>query len=173
MALINRHIHYLLLCSLIILAGCSDKKQVPPGLPAPQAFKPDSGFMLIAAGINYDVIVRPPAESDPWESERVSGYNGPVLIESIFEKVYSGTMTAYDIATGTPLSTQSVRSLERDMGTDRSQVSKLQFTEDWYYNASTGEIKKVVRSLALGYDYIDSQGRMFGYKALFMIVPGE
>jgi len=125
--------------------------------------------VLFASDINYDVIVKPPSDGDPWQAERVSGYEGGAMINDIFEKLYNGTITARHITTGEPLKPQDIKTMERELGTDRSLIAKIQFTEDWFYHPSTGRIEKVVKEIIMGYEFRDSQGNLFGYKALFSV----
>lgn len=158
---------------LFLLTGCHDRSgnDAPAGpRPAAQA---DSGFILIANDINYDVIVNPPAEADPWETERVSGYNGNIMVEDLFQKLYSEKLQAYDMLTGEPIKPADVRKLVNEMNSAGTGVAKLQFTEDWYYNPATSEIKKIVKSIILGYEFRDSQGTMFGHRALFKLILAE
>ncbi|MBE0675740.1 MAG: hypothetical protein IH591_13860 [Bacteroidales bacterium] len=159
--------------AIIIVAACNDSPTatVPPGKKAEQPAEP--GFIRIATDINYDVIVIPPVGSDPWESERVSGYDGSLMVDDIFKKIYEGTMVPYDLVTGEPIAAEDVKKIEKEMGSDRSLIAKLQFTEDWYYNPDDGEIRKIVKSVTLGYEFRDSMGNMFGYKALFRLVLAE
>lgn len=172
-----KRIHYrlpaILAGAIIIAAACNDSPTatVPPEKKAEQPAQP--GFIRIATDINYDVIVIPPAGSDPWESERVSGYDGSLMVDDIFKKIYEGTMIPYDLATGEPIAAEDVKQIEKEMGSDRSLIAKLQFTEDWYYNPDSGEIRKIVKSVTLGYEFRDSMGNMFGYKALFRLVLEE
>ncbi|MFO7575041.1 MAG: hypothetical protein R6W67_07770 [Bacteroidales bacterium] len=163
----------ILLLYLILSTGC--KEETRSGMPArkPATAQADSGFILIASDINYDVIVNPPEEIDPWETERVSGYNGNIMVEDIFEKIYSGTLKAYDMISGEPLSPSDVKKLEEEMNSAGKGVAKIQFTEDWYYDPDTSEIKKIVKSIIMGYEFRDSQGIMFGHRALFKLILAE
>lgn len=163
----------MLLPAYLCFTGCHDRKAgLSAILPAPAA-PADSGFILIAAGINYDVIISPPPEADPWEKERVLGFRGMPMINDIFDKIYNGSIKAYELGSETSVNSRRLKELEKEIANDRNRVAKLQFTEDWYYNASTAELKKVVRSVVLGYEYRDSHGNMFGYKALFRAVLAE
>jgi hypothetical protein len=173
MKTIHSLIPALLAGAIIIATGCNDRRPTPVPPVNKAVNLADSGYIKIAADINYDVIVIPPTGSDPWESERVSGYDGSRMIDYIFENIYAGTITPYDLVTGEPIATDEIRKLENEAGTDRSMIAKLQFTEDWYYNAADGQIRKIVKSITLGREFRDSMGNMFGYKALFKLVMAE
>ena len=159
--------------SLFFLTGCHNRTSSDaPVRPGPVA-EADSGFILIAKDINYDVIVNPPAEADPWETERMSGYNGNIMIEDLFQKLYAEKLQAYDMLTGESITPADVRKLVNEMNSSGTGVAKLQFTEDWYYNPATSEIKKIVKSIILGYEFRDSQGTLFGHRALFKLILAE
>ena len=163
----------ILLSYLILSAGCKSENRSEKTLRKPAIAEADSGFVLIAKDINYDVIVNPPEEIDPWETERVKGYNGNLMTEDLFEKIYSGVLPAYDMLSGEPYSPSEVKKLVDEMKSASGGVAKIQFTEDWYYNPGTTEIKKIVKSIILGYEFRDSQGTMFGYRALFRLILAE
>lgn len=159
--------------AILLSSGCNERRRTRANLHKPMSAQADSGFVLIAADINYDVIVAPPKEADPWESERVSGYDGNMMLEDIFEKIYAGTLAAYDLLTGESLRPSEVGKMVKEMKSSGSGVAKIQFTEDWYYNSATGELKKIVKSIILGYEFRDSQGTFFGHRALFRVIMAE
>jgi hypothetical protein len=82
-------------------------------------------------------------------------------------------LTAYDIISGEPLEPSEIKELEKDMNSTGKGVTKIQFTEDWYYDPATSEIKKIVKSIIFGYEFRDSQGTMFGHRALFKLILAE
>lgn len=163
----------LLLMVAAVVTACGNRNGNHPGVPGPQPTRRGDSALLIASDINYDVVVKPPTEGDPWQIERVSGYNGTEMIDDLFGKIYDGTLTARHITTGEPLNSDDIRRMEKELGSDRSLISKIQFTEDWFYHPSDGRIEKVVKEIILGYEFRDSQGNLFGYKALFTIRPGN
>jgi hypothetical protein len=156
----------------MLFASCTDKS---PGtdIARPVTAIDSTDLIKIATDINYDIIISPPEGADPWDAERVSGYQGTAMTDDLFEKIYSGVIIAYDYQSEAPLKPSDVRKIEKDIGSDRTIIAKIQFTEDWFYNPQTGEIRKVVKSMILGSEFRDSQGGFFGYNALFKLVFEE
>lgn len=163
----------IIVSGLILSSGCTGRDRTEVSVLKPATAEIDSGLILIASDINYDVIVNPPEEADPWETERVSGYDGNKMTDDIFKKIFTGTLLAYDMFTGEPLSQAEVRKMVDEMNSVSTGVAKIQFTEDWYYDPATAEIRKIVKSIILGYEFRDSQGTMFGHRALFRLVLAE
>ncbi len=123
--------------------------------------------MLIAGDVVTEVIIKPDPEGDPWETEKVAGYRGADFVESIFERIYDGTLTVYDYHSGEVLSADDVRKIEEDFGGDRSLIGKLSFTEDWYYFPSSNSLHKIAKSVTFGYELYNNLGKVYAYRAAF------
>lgn len=126
-----------------------------------------SGAVLIATDIVTEVIIRPDPEGDPWETEKVAGYTGDVMIESIFSRIYEGTLTVYDYHSGEPLTTADVKKIEGEFKNDRTKIGKLSFTEDWYYYPSENRVEKKAKSVTFGYELYNNLGKVYAYRAAF------
>lgn len=126
-----------------------------------------TGAVLIATDIVTEVIIRPDPEGDPWETEKVAGYKGDVMVESIFSRIYEGTLTVYDYHSGEPLTTADVRKIEGEFKNDRSKIGKLSFTEDWYYYPSENRVEKKAKSVTFGYELYNNLGKVYAYRAAF------
>lgn len=166
----------LLLIMLII--SCNERGRVsdrgaasePAGMSVTSIPVSDSlpaGAILIAGDIVTEVIIKPDPEGDPWETEKVAGYRGADFVDNIFERIYAGTLTAYDYHGGEALSGDDVRKIEDDFGSDRSQIGKLSFTEDWYYFSSSNSLLKKVKSVTFGYELYNNLGKVYAYRAAF------
>jgi hypothetical protein len=166
----------LLLIMLII--SCNERgresKREAADEPAGTALTniPDSdslptGAILIAGDVVTEVIIKPDPEGDPWETEKVTGYRGADFVDSIFERIYDGTLTAYDYHSGEALSPDDVRKTEDDFGGDRTLIGKLSFIEDWYYFPSANSLQKRVKSVTFGYELYNNLGKVYAYRAAF------
>ncbi len=125
------------------------------------------GAVLIARDIVTEVITRPDPEGDPWETEKVEGYRGEPMVDAIFDRIYRGSLTVCDYHSGEPLTPAEVRAIEKEFGSDRSKIGKLSFTEEWYYYPALNRLEKRVRSVTFGYELLNNQGKVYGYRAAF------
>lgn len=125
------------------------------------------GAVIIARDIVTEVIIRPDPDGDPWEAEKVEGYNGEIMVNSIFDRIYNGTLTVYDYHTGEVLGADDVRKTEREFSDDRSKIGKLSFTEDWFYYPADNRLEKITKSVVFGYELYNNQGRVYAYRAAF------
>jgi hypothetical protein len=125
------------------------------------------GAILIAGDIVTEVIIKPDPEGDPWETEKVAGYRGADFINSIFTRIYDGTLTVYDYHSGEALTADDVKKIEHEFGDDRSVIGKLSFTEDWYYFPSSNSLHKRAKSVTFGYELYNNLGRVYAYRAAF------
>lgn len=144
-------------------AGTDSNTALNPGagneLPA--------GAVLIARDIVTEVIIRPDPEGDPWEVEKVAGYNGGSLVDGIFSNIYDGTMTVYDYHNGEPLKPADVKKIEGEFKNDRSKIGKISFTEDWYYFPEENRVEKRTKSVTFGYELYNNVGKVYAYRAAF------
>lgn len=167
--------HILLYLLLVVVTSCGDSGRVPPAdsrtgtagsiPPASATASPD--LVLIASDIVTDVIIRPDPEGDPWEIEKVAGYSGDIMVNTIFSLIYEGKLTAYDYHSGNPMKPAEVRDIEKEFSNDRSKIGKLSFTEDWYYDPSLNRIEKIVKSAVFGYELYNGEGKVYAYRAAF------
>jgi len=126
-----------------------------------------AGAVLIATDIVTEVVIRPDPEGDPWETEKVAGYNGTPMIEGIFSRIYDGSMTVYDYHTGEPLTREDVKKIEGEFKNDRTKIGKLSFTEDWYYFPEENRLEKRAKSVTFGYELYNNLGKVYAYRAAF------
>lgn len=135
--------------------------QLPAGEELP------AGAVLIASDIVTEVIIRPDPDGDPWEIEKVAGYEGEPLVANIFNRIYDGTLTAYDYHSGEALSAAEVTKIENEFSNDRTRIGKLSFTEDWYYNPAANSLHKRAKSVTFGYELYNNVGKVYAYRAAF------
>ncbi|MCJ7819576.1 MAG: hypothetical protein MUP53_00105, partial [Bacteroidales bacterium] len=104
---------------------------------------------------------------------KVQGYKGEVMINTIFERIYDGSLTVYDYHTGEEMTASDVKRLEKEFDNDRSKIGKLSFTEDWYYNPVTNSMQRVTKSVVLGIELYNDLGKVYAYKAAFQASLGS
>jgi hypothetical protein len=153
---------------LLALAGCSRNREGNPGTVRP----PDPGKVLglIAADtIIYDVIIRNSNPDDTWKAYCLSRVNYAVLIDSIFNLVYAGKISAFNHETQEKLTPKQVMEIEKADGFSRDNIGMIQFTEIWYLNPAEKSMSKKVISMVLGYNYYTPEGELFGHKPVFRV----
>lgn len=143
-----------------------DAPQSEAGNPGPAAAAPE-GAVIIATDIVTEVIIRPDPEGDPWDAEKVAGYRGDPLVESIFSRIYEGTLTVYDYHSGEPLTPADVKKIEGEFENDRNKIGKLSFTEDWFYYPDENRIEKRTKAVTFGYELYNNVGKVYAYRAAF------
>jgi len=167
--------HILLLILLVVVTSCGDSGRVPPaesrtgtaGSMPPASAAASPNLVLIASDIVTEVIIRPDPEGDPWEIEKVAGYRGDIMVNTIFGLIYEGKLTAYDYHSGNPMKPAEVRDIEKEFSNDRSKIGKLSFTEDWYYDPASNRIEKITKSAVFGYEIYNGEGKVYAYRAAF------
>src|SRR5665647_637072 len=90
----------ILLLLITLITSCKERRSEQKTTSAPLTEDIPEGTVLIARDIVTDVIIRPDPDGDPWEIEKVAGYNGEAMVNGIFERVYDGTLTVYDYHSG-------------------------------------------------------------------------
>lgn len=125
------------------------------------------GAVLIATDIVTEVIVRPDPEGDPWETEKVAGYDGEALVDGIFNRIYDGSLTVFDYHSGEPLKPGEVKMIEEEFSNDRTKIGKLSFTEDWYWYPEENRLDKRAKSVTFGYELYNNTGKVYAYRAAF------
>jgi hypothetical protein len=159
-------------CMLMIFAAlmtsCRNEKPAPAKENIKLSEAIPEGCIPVAKDIVTEIIVKPDTLGDPWEKEKVAGYDGKAMVNNIFKSIYNGTLTVKDYHTGVTLKPSDIMDFEKDF-TDRSKIGKLSFTEDWYYDPSDFSIHKRVKSIVFGYELLNNEGKVFGYKAAFAI----
>jgi hypothetical protein len=125
--------------------------------------------LVVADTIIYDVIIHNSNPDDAWAAHCLSGLNRGMLIDNIFEMVYSQRAVAFDHETGEKLTIKQVEKMEAGEGFSRDNIGMIQFTEVWYLNPGETTMTKKVLSMVLGYNYYTAQGELIGHKALFRV----
>jgi len=125
--------------------------------------------LVVADTIIYDVIISNSNPDDAWAAHCLEGLNHSMLIDSIFEMVYTGRTMAFNHETGEKLTPKQVEKIEAGEGFNRDNISMVQFKEIWYLNPGKTAMTKKVLSMVLGYNYYTTAGELIGHKALFRV----
>ena len=126
-------------------------------------------FIKVADNIIYDVIVKAETD-DEWDIEKVEGYSGNKMIDNLFESLYSGELKARDYHSGKELSPGDIKNIEKREGFERSNIGKIQFTEDWFFKPADNKIEKNVETVVFGYKTNTEDRIGVGYMAAFEIL---
>lgn len=165
----------LLFLMLVVATSCGNSGKEPPaesrkgtdGSKPPVSATASPELVLIGSDIVTEVIIRPDPDGDPWEIEKVAGYRGDLMVNTIFGLIYEGKLTAWDYHSGEPMTPADVRDIEKEFSNDRSKIGKLSFTEDWYYDPTANRIEKITKSAVFGYELYNGEGKVYAYRAAF------
>jgi hypothetical protein len=155
--------------SLMILFSACRKHSTDTPVPAPAAKSAMPSGIEVADTIIYQVIISNPNPEDTWTTSCLSGLNRKALVDSIFNMVYSGKLTAVNRETHEKLTMKQLNDMEKADGYSRDKIGMIQFTEAWYLDPATRAMTKKVLAMDLGYDYYTSEGDLVGYKSLFRV----
>ena len=168
----NYRTAFILMISLFVVLNSTCRRGQMKSNPEPpmEIQTPNiEGLEIIGRDIITEVIVRPDSLSDPWEVEKVKGFDGAIMFKTLFEKIYRGDLIVYDCLIDEPLKPDDIKKIENAFQSDMSRIAKIQFLEDWYFNPATNGIIKKIKSVAFGYQVIREGGLPSGYVALFRI----
>jgi len=155
-----------LLTMLLVLASC--KKNAPEKSSGPAFVDSVLGF-VVADTIIYDVNIVNRNPDDQWAGQRLGRLNRNLMIDNIYDLVYSGKASAYNHTTGEKLTTRQFQELESTEGFGREDVDMIQFKETWYMNPDQKTITKKVISMVLGKQVFDSFGQYLANRAIIRI----
>ncbi len=164
---------FIMLLLIALITSCNERRSEQKTTSAPSTEGVPENAVLIARDIVTEVIIRPDPDGDPWEIEKVAGYNGEAMVNGIFERVYNGTLTVYDYHSGEVLTANDVKKIEAEFKNDRTKIGKLSFTEDWYYFPAANTLEKMAKSVVFGYELYNNLGKVYAYRAAFRADLGQ
>ncbi len=123
---------------------------------------------VLADSLVSSITTRTSENADSTENAVFKSFLQEKLISYIFEQLYAGKLKAYDFLTDEELSLKELKKIEAAEGFSRSNVGKVQFNEQWYFDKD-GVLNKRVNSMTFGLESYSNQGNFYGYKALFTI----
>ena len=155
-------------CLIILIAGCR-KHPAETRVSAPVVKSGMPAGIEVADTIIYQVIISNPNPEDTWTTHCLKGLRTKALVDTIFNMVYSGKLTAVNHETHEKLTLKQLKDLEKANGFSRDKIGMIQFTEAWYLDPATRTMTKKVLAMDLGFDYYTSEGDLVGYKSLFRV----
>lgn len=105
--------------------------------------------------IEYMVYLKPQDMRDPYAHELYDGFNREAFVDSVFAAVYQHHAIVTD-EDGDTLSLETIK--EREVSDPRyahDKVAGVRFREAWSFDPSTKTMTKKVKSMLIGYEFID------------------
>jgi len=162
----------LLTCTIIILtlfSSCGNSnREKQPGTSAGKD-NPEEGLIPVGTDMITDVILRPDPLGDPWELEKVKGFDANAMFNNLLDNIYSEKITVYSALTEEPMKPSDVRKIVDEFNSDLKKIAKLQFCDDWFLDPSTGNVVRKTKSIIFGYEIPREAGLPPSYKAMFRI----
>jgi hypothetical protein len=162
----------------LILTSCTQKG----GQPAATTDKsteekqvPDStaqlpGTVNVAEYIVYDVEIINPYPDDLWTEKSLEGLDHKLLVNFVFDGIYSGEFSTFDIFEGTPIPARKLKKMENRGEFKRDQIGKFQFMETWILDTINMTYHKKVKEIRMGIPNINEHGELTGYAPLARVV---
>ncbi len=125
-------------------------------------------YSVFADTIVNDVLILNP-DSNEWTDYCLRNLKKDVLVEEIFNSVYSGKLVPYEFFQDVPLKITDIQSLENDPEFSRDRIAKVQFEEAWFFDTSNQIMVKKVHSIMLAYEIYNLEGEIKGYKPAFKV----
>lgn len=165
----------ILLFAILAVAAFNYCKESKKGTEAPsvvtEEIAVEAGLLKIGNDIITEVILKPELSGDPWEAEKIKGFNGEQMFLNLLNKIKHDAIKVYDCITGEEIAPKDAKRILQETGSDISRIGKIQFTEDWYFNPSNNMIIKKVKSISFGYETKRNEGLPPAYVPYFQIRP--
>jgi len=128
----------------------------------------ENNYSVFADTIINDVLIQNP-DSNEWTDYCLRNLKKDVLVDEIFNAVYSGKLIPYEFFNNIPLEISEIESLEKDPEFSRDKIAKVQFEEAWYFDTENQIMVKKVYSIMLAYEVYNLEGEIKGYKPAFKV----
>ena len=152
---------------LILAPAVFSCKETPTGS---QTGLLQTGADTLCSTITYDVVVKNPDSTDVWMNECLKDMKREELIDLLFEGIYNGRITAYDIFENKRISPGKLKRMEDEDELIRDKIGKFQFVEVWYLDKTNMTMTKRVKEIRLGTEAFSSDEFLVGYEPLFKVV---
>ena len=162
----------------LILASCTQKGGQPTETTDQSTDKrqvPDStaqmlGMVNVAEHIVYDVEIINPYPDDLWTEKSLEGLDHELLVDFVFDGIYSGKFSTFDIFEGSPIPVRKLKRMEKNGEFTRDQIGKFQFMEKWILDTINMTYYKKVTEIRMGIQKKDEHGELTGYAPLARVV---
>jgi hypothetical protein len=168
---------------ILITAGsvlfCCNRKEKPSRVPgttgnamesAEAGSAGSSGTFEVAPRIVYDVEILNAYPDDAWTTECLKDLDHRSLVNFVFNGLYSGRFSAYDIFEETPISAKKIRKMEENGEFSRDRIGKFQFQEEWILDTVNMTFFKKVTEIRMGLQKFNEAGELTGYAPLLRVV---
>lgn len=166
--ILNKSYHIIAIIVIMAILSGSCREKIP-GQKKPAVARTPASAAVIADTVIYDVVIRNPEPDDLWAEECLRQLNREALVDMIFNAIYRQELLPYDYFSNRVLSVNEIKELEKDPEFSRTNIGRIQFMEEWYFDEENLRMEKRVNSLSLGYEVFDSSGKLRGYKPAFMV----
>ena len=123
--------------------------------------------LIVANPIICDIIVKNPNPANEWMDFCLENADIEAIQNILYNAVYQGDLIPYHHNLDSILPIDSVKAMESRH--KDQQIAKLLFEEKWYLNETTYEMYKTVSVITFGYELVNDQGEVYGYKAGFKV----
>ena len=125
---------------------------------------------IFADTIRYNVEMTPSDPTDDYAAECIARLQKTQLLDSIFASIYQHGARVTRYSNGKEISLDELKTLEiEDERYARENVSVLQFTETWSYDAKALIFNKKVISIHIAYALRDDDGYIVANRAGFVV----
>lgn len=162
----------------LILASCTQKggqstattDQSTEERQVPDSTAQIPGTVNVAEHIVYDVEIINPYPDDLWTEKSLEGLDHKLLVDFVFDGIYSGEFSTFDIFEGFPIPARKLRKMEKKGEFTRDQIGKFQFMETWILDTINMTYYKKVKEIRMGIPKINEHGELTGYAPLARVV---
>jgi hypothetical protein len=127
--------------------------------------------VILADTIVYYTVIKNPDPEDNWQEKCLSRLNRKALANMIFNAIYNGRLTAYNFMTEQPMTIDEVKTMEKEH--PRTEIAKMEFTEEWYFNENDLSFSKKVNSIMLGYEERNMAGEVKYFAGVKVYLKGN
>jgi hypothetical protein len=126
--------------------------------------------VILADTIVYYTVIKNSDPEDDWQEKCLSRLNRKALANIIFNAIYNGRLTAYNFMTEQPMTIVEVKEMEEEH--PRTEIAKMEFTEEWYFNENDLSFSKQVYSIMLGYEQRNMAGEVKYFAGVKVYMKG-
>ncbi len=137
---------------------------------SPDQTTEQAGIKTVAERIVYDVEIINPYPDDLWTTECLEPLDHEALVDFVFNGIYEGKFSAFDIFEETPLPARKIRKMEENGEFSRGSIGKFQFQEEWILDTETMTFSKKVTEIRMGLQKFNEDGDLTGYAPLLRVV---
>ncbi|MRT91565.1 hypothetical protein [Ancylomarina sp. 16SWW S1-10-2] len=128
--------------------------------------------VTITNPITYEVLIKNPDIDDEWQSKCLENTDVKLMSRDIIGAVINGKLKAFDYYDNHQLSKSEIEAILKKNG-DENHIGNIQFKEEWYWDKSSFQLQKKVKSIMFGYEIREENNKVRGYRASFVVNLGN